>query len=63
MIKNQGGCKSFKNQLKIFRKAIAQLDLIATNEVLENTKTAMPLKHLCNFWRSMEMLLIKLKVE
>ena len=49
MIKNQGGCKSFKNQLKIFRKVIAQLDLIATNEALENTKTAMPLKHLCNF--------------
>ena len=35
----------------------------AENGILENATTAVPLKYLCNFWRSLEMPLIHCKVE
>ena len=33
------------------------------NAILENATITMPLKYLCNFWRSLEMPLINCKVE
>ena len=60
---NQDAFKSFKHKMKIFGKAIVQLDVKAANEILENATIAISSKDLRNFCRASEMLSIYCKVE
>ena len=47
--------KSFKYKAKLF----AETEADGANGILKNTATSLPLKYLSNFWRSLEMLLIR----
>ena len=51
--------KSFKYKAKLLGNTIAN----GLNRILKDTTIAVPLKYLSNFWRSLEMTLIKFKVE
>ena len=44
-------------------KLLGNTEADNSNGILENTSIAVPLKHLSNFWRSLEMPLINCKVE
>ena len=61
-IANTDNFKSFRYKTKLLGTAKAQADN-AANGILKNASTAVPLKYLSDFWRSLEMLLIDCKVE
>ena len=54
--------KSFNYKVKLLGNTKAQADNPA-NEILKSATITVPLKHLSNFWRSLEMPLINWKVE
>ena len=54
--------KSFNYKAKLLGNTKAQADNPA-NEILKSAKITVPLKHLSNFWRSLETPLINWKVE
>ena len=61
-IANTDNFKSFRYKTKLLGTAKAQADN-AANGILKNASTAVPLKYLSDFWRSLEMLLIDCKVK
>ena len=58
-IRNNDNFKYFKCKAKLFGDTVADV----VNGILRDTTLAVPLKYLSNFWRSLEMSLIKCKVE
>ena len=48
-IANKNYCKSFKYKGKLLGNTVAQL----ANGILRNATIDVPLKYLCNFWRSL----------
>ena len=58
-IANDNSFKSFKYKAKLLRNTVANV----ANRILRNETIAVPLRHLGNFWRSLEMPLINCKVE
>ena len=54
--------KSFKYKTKLLGNTVAK-PANAANGILKNVITAVPLKYLSNFWRSLELWLINCKVE
>ena len=56
-IANTDAFKSFKYKTKLI------VSTILANEILEDTTIAVSLKYLINFWRSLEISLIKCKVD
>ena len=58
-IANTNDFKSFKHQAKLLGNTVAD----GMNGILKNAATAVPLKYFSNFCRSLEMLLISLKIE
>ena len=61
-IANDNNFKSFKYKAKLLGNTVAQADN-AANEIFKNETMAVLLKHLSNFWRSLEVPLIICKVE
>ena len=57
-IANNNNFESFEYKAKLLGNTVAD----RANENLRNTTTAVPLKYLSNFWRSLETLLINCKV-
>ena len=55
--------KSFNYKAKLLDHTVAQPNPNHANGILKNVATAVPLKYLINFWRSLEMSLINCKVE
>ena len=58
-IANANNFKSFMYKAKLLENTEAD----RANGILKNATTAVPLKYLSNFWRSLEMLLINCKLE
>ena len=58
-IANNNNFKYFEYKNKLLGNTVAD----GANGILRNATTAVPLKHLSNFWRSLEMLLINCKIE
>ena len=58
-IANDNSFKSFEYKAKLLGKFEGD----GANEILKTTTTAVPLKYLSNFWRSLEMLLTNCKIE
>ena len=56
---NDNNASSFKYKANIIGNTVAD----GANRKKEGVKTAVPLKYLNNFWRSLEMLLINCKAE
>ena len=61
-IANDNNFKSFEYKAKLLGNTAVQADN-AANGILEIATIALPLKHLSDFWRSLEMPLINCKVE
>ena len=49
--------------VKYKAKLLGITEVDGANEILKHAPTAVPLKYLSNFWRSLEMVLINCKVE
>ena len=62
-IANNDSFKSFRYKAKLLGNTAAQPAPNAANEILKNATISAPLKHLSNFWRSLEKSLINCKVE
>ena len=62
-IANTVAFNSFMYKAKLLRETDAQPAPNNDNRILKNATTAVPLKYLSNFWRSLEMPLINCKVE
>ena len=63
IIVNINNFKSFKYKAKLLENTFAQSAANQTNGIQKDTAIAVPLKYLSNFWRLIEMTLIKCKVE
>ena len=63
IIPNTNDFKSFKYKAKLLGKTESQPNPNHANGILKNTATAVSLKYLSNFWRSLWMPLINCKVE
>ena len=62
-IANDNNFKSFKYKAKLLSNVEAQPNPNHANGILKNATIAVPLKYLSNFWRLLEILLVKCKVE
>ena len=62
-IVNTNSFKCFKYKSILLGKIAAQLNPNEANGILRNASIAVPLKYVSNFWRSLEIRLIKYKVE
>ena len=62
-IVNDDNFKSFKYKTKLFGNTAAQPAPNDANGILKNATTAVPLRYLSNFWKSLEMPLINCQVE
>ena len=62
-IENTDNFKSLKYKTKLLGNTVSQHNSNHAHGFLKNATIAVPLKYLCNFWRSLEMPLINCKVE
>ena len=62
VIENTDNFKLFKYKPKLLENTVASA-AVAANGILKDATIAVPLKHLSNFWRSLEMPLFNCKIE